>query len=417
MEDSKNRVESLGYFDQKEGVNWKMTRLSEDLADMDLLLKEAPTGNANIKIGIGGLERDIKSPISGVSAEAAVADRNLFGSGIQLNASARFSKDERSFLFSLADPWLFDKPLFGKLDLYYKSLGYDEFHHTRPVNERDAGGNVTFGFVTNLHRLGLFDEAFVRFNVGIDSIHYATPPRGTISAGNQTEEANMAYDSILRRLFCPGEFVWFTFNLGQDTKNHPIHPSRGHTWLFLAQLAVPSFGSCLAFNKVSLDFNWFTPLINEYDLVFHLHSFIGFVNKFHHQNIPYRELFNIGGPASVRGFLFGQIGPQFYINGYGDPIGGRKAFYWNAELLFPITPDFNMKGVFFYDGGAGWDNPYVANVPSQYIRNNNFDYRHSVGAGIRIYNPMPVRIDWGFKLDPRKGETAYEVHFGMAYDW
>ena len=79
--------------------------------------------------------------------------------------------------------------------------------------------------------------------------------------------------------------------------------------------------------------------------------------------IPYRELFNIGGPASVRGFLFGQIGPQFTVNGVGDPIGGKKAFYWNAELLFPITPDFNMKGVFFYDGGAGWDNPYVAIYP------------------------------------------------------
>ena len=140
------------------------------------LLKEAPTGNAHIKIGIGGLERDIKSPISGVSAEAAVADRNLFGSGIQLNASARFSKDERSFLFSLADPWLFDRPLFGKLDLYFRSLGYDEFRHTRPVNERDAGANVTFGFVTNFHRLGLFNDMFVRVNVGIDSIRYEHRP-------------------------------------------------------------------------------------------------------------------------------------------------------------------------------------------------------------------------------------------------
>jgi hypothetical protein len=39
-------------------------------------------------------------------------------------------------------------------------------------------------------------------------------------------------------------------------------------------------------------------------------------------------------------------------------------------------------------------------------------------------NPMPIKVDWGFKLDPRKDrlnprldESAYEVHFGMAYDW
>ena len=92
-------------------------------------------------------------------------------------------------------------------------------------------------------------------------------------------------------------------------------------------------------------------------------------------------------------------------------LAAEKHSIWNAELLFPITPDFNMKGVFFYDGGAGWDNPYVANVQERYIRNNCFDYRHSVGLGIRVYNPMPVRIDWGFKLDPRKGETPYESTF------
>ena len=416
MEDSKSRVESLGYFDQKEGVNWKTTRLSEDLADLDLILKEAPTGNANIKIGIGGLERDIKSPIAGVSAEAAIADRNLFGSGIQLNASARLSKDERSFLFSLANPWLFDKPLFGKVDAYFKGLGYDEFHHTRPVNERNGGANATIGFVTKIHKLQFFNETFVRFNIGFDSVHYANPPKSNIS-GPDKQEANKAYQQILDQLFCPGEFLWLTMNLGQDTKNHPMHPSRGHTWLFRTQFAAPCFDGCISFYKLDFDFNWFTPLINELDLVFHLHSFVGFVNNFHNHVIPYRELFNIGGPASVRGFLFGQIGPQFYVNNTGDPIGGRKAIFWNAELLFPITPDFNLKGVFFYDGGTGWDNPYLQNVPGKFIRNNCFDYRQSVGAGIRIYNPIPVRIDCGFKLDPRKGETAYEIHFGMAYDW
>lgn len=425
MEDSKNRVESLGYFDQKEGVNWKTTRLSEDKADLDLLLKEAPTGNAHIKLGMGGQERDIKSPIAGISAEAAVSDRNLFGSGIQLNASARFSKDERSFLFSLADPWLFDKPLFGKLDAYYRSLGYDEFHHTlAPINERDGGANVTFGFVTNMHTFRFLSDTFIRLNVGVDSVRYPQKPISNIRPiSNNTldkieaAQANEAYQGILDKLFKPGEYVWLTANMGQDTKNHPTHPSRGHTWLFRAQLAVPALGGCIGFNKFDLDFNWFTPLINEYDLVLHLHSFIGVASRFRNNLIPYRELFNIGGPASVRGFLFGQIGPQFFVRGSGDSIGGSKAFFWNAELLFPITPDFNLKGLFFYDGGAGWDNPYIRTTPQNFIRNNNFDYRHAVGFGIRLYNPVPVRIDVGFKLDARKDEKPYEVHFGMAYDW
>lgn len=419
MEDSKSRVESLGYFDQKEGVNWKTTRLSEDMADLDLLIKEAPTGSANVKIGIGGSERDIKSPITGLSAEANVSDRNLFGSGIQLNFSGRLAANERSLLFTLADPWLFDRPLFGKFDFYYRHVSYDEFHLTRPINERDCGGNITFGFVTALNKFTMLRDMFVRTSLGIDSIRYESHPKASISSVGQPERsiATNAYQSILDKLFMPGEYCWLSFNFGQDTKNHPVHPSRGSMWLLRLILAVPSLGSCVAYQKFDFDFNWYTPLIGDHDLIFRFHTFFGYVHSFSGRYIPYRELFNIGGPASVRGYLFGQIAPVFCVNGASDPIGGSKAFYWNAELIFPITPDFNMKGVLFYDGGTGWDNPYVSNVPERFIRNNFFDYRHSVGAGFRIYNPMPLRVDWGFKLDPRKGESPYEVHFGMAYDW
>jgi len=94
------------------------------------------------------------------------------------------------------------------------------------------------------------------------------------------------------------------------------------------------------------------------------------------------------------------------------------------ELIFPITPDFAMKGVLFYDGGAGFDTPYACELPTAKLTGNNFDYRHSVGFGVRLLNPMPVRIDWGFKLDPRRdkndptrNESPSEVHFGMNYDW
>ncbi len=76
-----------------------------------------------------------------------------------------------------------------------------------------------------------------------------------------------------------------------------------------------------------------------------------------------------------------------------------------------------MKGVLFYDGGAGWDNPYVNCVNPAFITSNSFDYRHAVGFGIRMLRPMPMHVDWGFKLDPRDGERESQVHFGMNYDW
>ncbi|TET06932.1 outer membrane protein assembly factor BamA [Candidatus Dependentiae bacterium] len=425
MESSKQRVESLGYFEQRDGANWKMTRISEELADLDLVVQETKTGNANVKFGFGGSGIDITSPASGFSAEFNITDRNLFGSGIQFNLMGRLAKDEKTLLFSVVQPWLFDRPILGKLDIYHRRISYDDLHYTRPVHENHTGGALTTGFVTGFRKFPFLNDTFVRCNLAFNSIKYEKKPLATVLAPITEEEttcANMVYQGLLNKLFAPGEYLLLAAHLGQDHKNHPIHPSRGHAWLARAELAIASpdnMSPCrIGYHKVDLDFNWYTPLIDEYNLIFHLHSYCGIVTPFKNRIIPYRELYHIGGPASVRGFLFGQIGPQFSVYpGINDSIGGRKALYLNAELLFPITPDFNMKGVLFYDGGTGWDNPYDREIPPQYLRDNSFDYRHTVGFGIRIYNPMPIKVDWGFKLDPRPGENSYEVHFSTSVDW
>ena len=86
-----------------------------------------------------------------------------------------------------------------------------------------------------------------------------------------------------------------------------------------------------------------------------------------------------------------------------------------------------FAGVVFYDGGAGWDTPLTqeqrllldnpANIGA--LTNNRFRYRHSIGFGIRLLQPAPLRIDWGFKLDRNKRlrEKFYEVHFSMSQEF
>ncbi len=418
MDAAKERVESLGYFDQRDGVNWKTTRLTEDSADLDLIVREAKTGNAHLKLTFGGKEADIRSPISSVSVEGNIADTNLFGSGIHFNLTGKLGKEEQTLIFNITQPWLFDRPIYGKFDLYHKRLSYDNFNFTQPVNERYTGGAMTTGFVTGVNN-SLLNDTFVRLSLGIDSIKYERQPIAAIKLIDPVEmlQANQDYQSILDKMFANGDFFWLALNLGQDKRNHPIHPSRGHSWLARSQVSVPSLESNIGFHKLDLDVNWFTPLIGEYDLVLRLHAYLGVVTPFKNRTVPYRELFHIGGPASVRGFLFGEIGPQFSISNQNDSIGGRKAVFWNAELIFPITPDFSMKGVLFYDGGTGWSNPFVDDVSNKFIKNNSFSYRHAVGVGVRLMQPMPIRVDWGFKLDPRTGESGHEVHFGMTYDW
>jgi outer membrane protein insertion porin family len=412
MEESKRRVESLGYFDLRDGVNWKIRRVDSEHANLDLMVKEIKTGRANLKIGFGGSPTSVQVPGASVSVGVEVADTNLFGTGLQLNFQGDMSKDEQNIFFNLTEPWLFDKPILGAFDLYHRRPSYDEFRNTEPVNEILTGGSLTVGFVTPL-----FNETQVVFKAGIDSLNYEKRPVSLIRAGATAESLliNAQYQHILDQEFEPVDFVWLSCVLSQDKRNNPIHPSRGIRWIVGSRLGLPSLDSNVGFYKFDADFHWFTPIIGDTDLILHFHTYLGIIARFQRKIIPYRELFHIGGPASVRGFIFGQVSPLFIT----DSIGGKKAFYVNVELIFPVTPDFNTKGLIFYDGGCGWDNPYVHNVNPLLVRNNSFNYRHAVGIGIRMLSPAPIRIDWGFKLDRKKKlhETPNEIHFGASYDW
>ncbi len=416
MEMSKMSVQSLGFFQARDGVNWKINRLDEEWADLDLFVKEDKTGHFNVALGYGGAGGfDLNSPNTGLSAKAELAETNLFGEGIRLNMNGTWSKNEQTFVFHLAQPWLFDKPISGAMDVYHRRPSYGNMRNISngAVNQKLTGGALTAGYITRLGNHPLSDTNIMMV-LGADSIRYEQSPIARIE--RPFAYATPDFQCILDRSFSPADFMWLSNTFSQDRRNHPMHPSSGHTWTWTNKAALPSFFGDISFFKTTIDAHWYNALIGDYDLVLHLHGFAGLVTPIKDGNIPYNELFNIGGDQTVRGYVFGQISPKFV----GDPIGGKKALFFNAELIFPILSDLTIKGVVFYDGGSGWSNPYdgcISPGAKALLQDNNFDYRHAVGFGVRLLQPMPFRVDWGFKIDPRKGESAYEVHFGMNYDW
>lgn len=412
---SKRNVASLGYFDPREGVNWKIRRLNKETADLDLIVKETKTGHFGAQLGFGGAGADLGSPLSSVSVKGELSDTNLFGSGVHVNLSATYSKEEQNALLHLAQPWLFDKPILGAFDIYHKRPVYDELQHVKTVHQKLTGASLTAGFITQ-SRKPIMHDVNILLSAGVEDIKYTQPPVALFDNAIERTE----YQGILNKEFAPGLFGYISTKLEQDTRNHPVHTMFGHRWKVTGRFAIPTRNNNIGFYKLEFDASWFTPLIAEYDLVLKLHGYFGIGAPFKNRTIPFGELFHIGGQNSVRGFLYGQIGPQFV----GDTIGGTRAFFWNAELIFPITGDMNMKAVAFYDGGTGFNNPYLNDISKSFVTGNNFDYRHAIGLGIRLQQPMPINIDWGFKIDPRKNkrdpklsETASEIHFGMSYDW
>jgi outer membrane protein assembly complex, YaeT protein len=402
MEMAKGAVESLGYFDPQAGVNWKVNRLDEENADLNLIFKERPTGRLFAQMGFGGQAED--SPSTRFNVSLGMQDTNAFGRGLLYNITGNYSKQDCSGALHLFNPWIFDHPIGAGVDLFMRKLTYDDFHNTIGKPEENVrGGSGIVRFVSpKLNFVNL------QFEAGAQRIKYNT----IISAYQGVNPGDrQKFQSELDRMFQPGTLIWTTASFAQDFRNHPVMPTRGYQWLLAAKFGVPHSCKDFGFVKFEADAQWLTPLINEYDLVFKLHGLIGLIHTFKNHTVPYRELFHIGGPATVRGYLYGQIGPTLE----GDSLGAQKALVVNAELQFPITTDQSIRGVLFFDGGAGWDTPYTKIPP----KNNCFNFRAAIGFGIRLTNPTPVRIDVGFKLDrnKRSGEQASEVHFTMSQDF
>lgn len=411
MDVSKSKIQQLGYFDLRDGVNWKMHRLDNDWADLDLILKEKKTGHGGLNLGYGGGANVMESSNS-FRIGAEVYDTNVFGRGYLLKLAGEWSKEAWSVTTIAANPWLFDRPIMGKVDFHVVRNDYDdELKNVNAFREQRVGASSSLGFVLSPSRLR---ETSVEFELAFDDIRFNEKPLVKLTSLNQ---AGLLLQSLLDKRFRTGGLMVFANLIRQDFRNSGQHPSSGYQWSLNTRLGFGVGASEIGYARSDLDASWYTALIGEHDLVFGIHGHVGAVSGLGAQQIPYKEMFHVGGPVSVRGYLYGQIGPSIRTGSNDNQvasIGSSKEFFVNAELIFPITGNMSIKGAFFYDGGAGWDTPgYSSMKPSDQIliQNNNFDFRHAIGFGIRMLEPQPIKIDWGLKLDPRKGEPHTEVHF------
>jgi outer membrane protein insertion porin family len=421
MDQSRDRVKMMGYFSEPDGVNWKITRLDENHADLDLMLKEIKTGKFNVQLSYGGTAQGSTTNTRGFVGSVIVADTNLWGSGIAARALAELAERQQSLSFQIMNPWLFDKPIRGSLDTYFRRSEYSDglTHTEKQPLEIVMGGYLGSGYIVKF--LG---ESIIEAQLGFETINFATPVEAAKRLPNKTQEI---YQLLLTRTFQSGDQYWARISIGQDRRNGIVFTTNGYQWNWYSQLAFPLTTNGFNFFKSELDATWYTPLIGDNSLVLCLHGHLGFIHPLNNKNAPWKSLFHIGGPSTIRGYTYGQVGPTFE----GDSMGATQAFNVNCELIVPLTADLTTRAVIFYDGGAGWNMPYkdylrgkVFEIDPTFpfnatLQNDNFFYRHSVGAGIRMLNPTPLQIDFGIKLNPAKifKNKLTELHFSMTHEF
>lgn len=124
------------------------------------------------------------------------------------------------------------------------------------------------------------------------------------------------------------------------------------------------------------------------------------------REIPIYDRFFLGGGNSVRGYAERGVGPK---DANGNPLGGKVSLQGNAELRFPIYK--SLRGALFLDGGQVADTLRGAGPAN---------WKYGAGGGLRYRTPVgPVRLDFGYKLNPDKPVAiakvdTWRIHFTIG---
>jgi outer membrane protein insertion porin family len=365
LKNSYAKLNKLRYFEE---VNFDTAKGPEaNLTDININVKEKPTGM--FSIGAGYSAQD------GAMIMAQISQQNLFGRGQVLALSAGLGSLTTNFDLSFTDPYLFDLPLWMKADLWNMTRQYDTYN----LNSKGAG--LMFGYPIFPYTTG-----YVGYRMAMNDVKDVLPTAAQ-TIKDQAGQTTSSTGSIAA---------------GRDTTDDYIFPTMGSRNRGDVSITGTIFGGDNAFGKYNYSSSWFfrVPPFGE-DLVFSPRARIGYLQPFENKAVPVYERYILGGINTLRGLK--NVGPRDPVT--GDILGGNSMLVFNFEFIFPILKNAGMKGVVFFDTGNAWNYGYYLN-----------DMRKTAGVGIRWYSPLgPLRLEWGYVLDPQPGEEASRWDFSIGW--
>lgn len=341
--------------------------IQEDLMDVIVEVKEKATGTFSVGAGY--------SSVDSMMFMGEISENNLLGKGQRLSLQANLSSSSNRYNLNFTEPRLNDTKLLFGYDLYNWQREYDDY------TKDSTGGALRFGYpIWNKWRLG--------WSYGYDDTKL-------------TDLSATAAQDILDSLSIETS-SFITVALSKDTRDRYTDTSKGAVHSFSVKHAGMFLGGDSSFTKIEASTSWYFPF--RWDTVFHAKGAFGYAMENETNKLPVYEKFYLGGLNTVRGFENGKISPKDPVT--GERIGGEKMWYGNLEWLFPIVKDAGLKGLVFFDAGNTYEDSDSWDVS---------DLRYSVGFGFRWLSPMgPLRLEWGYNLDPETDEDQGIWDFSLG---
>ncbi len=391
---SRDRIDRLGYFDSVT-ADPKPVEGTRDQVDLEIAVKERPTGS--ISLGAGYSTSD------GIILSAGFAQDNVFGSGKSTSIEVNTSKSQRTYAFSLREPYITPEGISRNWDIYDRRVDLDELDVSNVAYET-IGGGLSFGLpVTE------YDRIFVGARFETTKIDL----RGNRDlAGVSDNVSPERYWGYVDEYGDNSKALLLTLGWSRDSRDNVLAPTRGRYQRFSGEFALPALDQ--RYYRATYQLTQYIPLSKLWTLGLNMQ--LGYGDTYGGKMFPFFKNFYAGGTGSVRGFESSTLGPR---DTNGDNLGGDRQVVFSAELLMPLPgADRTLRGLIFLDGGYVWGyQGYYQSGQKRYEREDMSldDLRYSAGFGVAWISPLgPLKFSLAFPLNKKEGDKTQRFQFQIG---
>jgi outer membrane protein insertion porin family len=372
---SRTRVDRLGYFDEVT-VETPPVAGTTDQVDVNVNVKERPTGNIMIGAGFSSSEKFVLS--------GSVQQQNLFGSGKHVGIGINTSKVNKLYSLSYTDPYYTVDGISSGFDIYHRNTDTTSLA-VAYYGTKSTGGGVRFG-------LPIADEDYVNFGLAIDATRLTV-----------TTASPQRYQDYVRDHGDSATTLSATAGWAKETIDSRIYPTKGAQQRLALEVALP--GGNQKFYRATYQHQRYFPVTRQYTLM--VNGEVGWANGYGGKMLPFYKNFYIGGVGSVRGYEGSSLGPVDPLT--SDRLGGTRRLVGNVEFLVPMPGmglDKSVRLSAFLDAGQVWGTGEKMSLG---------DLRYSTGIAAIWSSPMgPLKFSFAKPINSKEGDKLQRLQFQMG---
>ncbi len=372
---SEQRINNLDFFERS---NIETSRTEEqDKVDLNLNLQEKSTASLNFAGGF--------STTDGPLARVGFSEPNLLGNGQQLDLSFMKSENRFNADMSFTEPYLFDMPLSGGIDLFSRNANRDTSHY-RSYDQQSEG---------------------IVFRIGYDLTEYLSHQVHYSLSHNKISNVPSDASDIIQDQVGERNNSMIGQSLTYNKLDSNTNPTDGY-FITLGQ-DFAGLGGSTKFLRHTAKSRYYYPIMND-DWIFMLGAEGGIINGLENEDVRINDRFFLGGGNSLRGFNYAGVGPRDKED--LESLGGNRYYNGTSEVRFPLGfgKEMGLFGAVFVDAGT----LYKVDVAERSEIWDSSKIRSSYGIGMGFTSPMgPIRIHYSTPMT--KESYDREKHFDITF--